>query len=203
MPAAIDVSNMLDFYLCLDMNHDPRANIVRTVTALLDVSPEIDASRVIMTSPADAWDKGFYLSLVARVRTSLDASKLAWRMRAIETALRDQQPEPPDSTINLAILFALPPDAAAVDAGLLPTKSHVRPIPLELFDYLGLQCDARSGYLPSGVDLHIGQAMFGRLPTTLRRDERNGEVRNAAPYTRSPDESKHLGRLRTGYLPAG
>jgi 2-amino-4-hydroxy-6-hydroxymethyldihydropteridine diphosphokinase len=162
---------MTVYFVSLGSNIAPYQNMVRMVRALLEISAEIDVSRVIVTAPNGIDSDRPFLNACVRLHSELDATTLKTRFNAIEAQLGRDRSDPgrsyKDRPADLDIICALPDDALVYPRNLLPTEPYVQPLLIELLGYLGMAGAVRGKPLLAGIKLDLNGQIFGRYATTL------------------------------------
>lgn len=170
---------MDQFFVSVGSNIDPRQNIARTLAALLRLSPTLHVSRIVTTQPVGVTG-GDFLNLVVGLTSPDPARQLKEQFNRIEAELGRDRADPARSQksrpIDLDILFSLPPEAASVDAQFLPPEAYIRPMLLELLDFLGIRHGQPADLLPDGVEIPLPGVTVGRQPLTLSQNPDAGRV---------------------------
>lgn len=170
---------MNQFFVSVGSNINPRQNIARALAALLRLSPTLHVSRIVITQPVGLTG-GDFLNLAAGLTSADSARQLKQQFNRIEAELGRDRADPARSQksrpIDLDILFSLPPEAASVDARFLPPEAYVRPLLLELLDFLGIRHGQPADFLPAGVEIPLPGLTVGRQPLTICQNPDFGRV---------------------------
>ena len=165
---------MFRYFVSIGSNIQPWHNVPHIVQALLSLSPTVHVSRIVATEPFGLMEGETFLNLCACIYTSMDASSLKWQLNTIETALgRDrskQDRKQRSRTADIDILFYLAVDATSTHDIKLPTEPFVRPMLLELLDFLSIQYPSEAPQLTLGVRVSLGDLKFGEKPVTLHKE---------------------------------
>lgn len=160
------------FFVSIGSNINPKKNIVWVLSKLLQLSPQLHLSRIIETEPVGVPNGGgMFLNLTVCLDVALQTRALKQQFNQFETeAGRDRSD--PDShqksrPLDLDILFSLPKSQHWLDPDMLPVEPYVRPMLLELLDFLGITCRAEAPVLPPGVTLRLREVLVGRQAVTI------------------------------------
>lgn len=127
--------------IAIGSNIEPEQHIPRLLEALLQLSPRLDVSPIVATTPVDVMGGGRFLNLTACLYGRWPLDQLKAQFNALETAFGRDRLAPNSKksgrTADLDILFPLEGDA--VDPACLPDEPYVRPMLLHLLAYLGVR----------------------------------------------------------------
>lgn len=163
------------YFLSLGSNISPHHNVPRMLEALLTISPSVEVSRIVETAPV-GMPPGTdpFLNLVVRIRTIRDRQGLKRELNAIERQLGRDRSDPRRSKLDrqadMDILFVVTPGDPPLDLQRLPTEPYVRPLLLELLEWLGMVPTVTMPDLPAAVTLSLDPLVIGDQPRSLTRD---------------------------------
>jgi len=124
---------MTVYFVSLGSNIAPHQNMVRMVQALLEISAEIDISRVIVTAPNGIDSDRPFLNACVRLHSEFDATTLKAQFNTIEARLGRDRSDPgrsyKDRSADVDIVCALPANTWVYPRELIPTEPYVQPLP--------------------------------------------------------------------------
>ena len=132
---------MTRWFIGIGSNIEPRRNVPLILEALAEMVGEVVISPIVETEPVDMRSGNGFLNLAVCVPWSGSATELKSECVAIEERLgRDRghaQSKYRDRTADLDLLFEIR-DKEAIDIGVLPTESYMRPQVETLCGVLGI-----------------------------------------------------------------
>lgn len=160
------------YFLGLGSNLAPETNVPQMLRALLQLAPRLEVGRVLKTAPVAVAGDSF-LNVPVSFTSDLAPPAFKQVCNAIEVAFGRDRDDPASKvksrSADLDLLFWIDSHATSVPAALLPGEPYMRPMLLELLAALGIATAAETPALPPGVDLALGELVFGREPVVLTR----------------------------------
>ena len=159
------------YFVSIGSNINPRTNIPLILDALLRGVPQLHISRIIETEAVGMLDNSQpFFNLTAAFESDRDSAELkAWFVQ-IETRLgrdrthplRKMQGRPADIDTE----FYLTPEHPQIELDTLPPEPHIRPMLIELLDFLDIAHFENSD-LPAGTLLNFQGQLVGQQAMTL------------------------------------
>jgi 2-amino-4-hydroxy-6-hydroxymethyldihydropteridine diphosphokinase len=184
---------MYSYFVGLGSNVNPYINVTIMLQELLNLSEEVDVSRIIETHPVGFESDNNFLNLSVHIKTEENAYQLKERFNAIETKLgrdrTDINKKLQDCVADLDILFPLNEQESVVKESLLPSEPYKRPTLVELIHFLGFECNVPTGLLQEGIGINIDNVLIGRKPVTLSKEKETKQIiLIVKSHTQSGDE---------------
>lgn len=158
------------YFVGLGSNIAPHQHVPLMLRALLQIAPALHVGRILQTTPVGVEGAPF-LNVPASFDSSLPPPELKALCNTIEASLGRDRTDPASKrksrTADLDILFWLDDGATTAPAQLLPPEPYIRPILLELLDYVGIATTFAPPALPPGVALTLDGLSLGEAPLTL------------------------------------
>jgi 2-amino-4-hydroxy-6-hydroxymethyldihydropteridine diphosphokinase len=153
----------MHYFLSIGSNIDPEKNVILIIEKLLNISPRLLVSKVILTEPEGFESKNHFLNACIYFESDELKEKeieLKEHFNRIEIQLGRDRNDPnrakKDHPADIDIIWGLeklsnfPP---------LPTESYIQPLLLELLAYLGYPIETPA--LETGVSLEINHQKVG------------------------------------------
>ncbi|MCZ6819565.1 MAG: 2-amino-4-hydroxy-6-hydroxymethyldihydropteridine diphosphokinase [Calditrichaeota bacterium] len=162
---------MKRYFLSIGSNVNPQSNVPRILLELLQLSPKLDVSRIVETAPVGLVRGESFLNCVVCFYSTCELSEQKLKFNEIEIKLgRDRshaRSKQKNRTADIDILFVLGERENPVNPELLPRESYVRPMLLELLDFLHIDCRAEKSDRRKGVAIQLEAVTVGQSATTI------------------------------------
>lgn len=168
------------YFLSIGSNLDAESNVPRILQELLSLSPRLDMSRIVETSPVAIVEGDSFLNFALCFYSNRDLPEQKSRFNEIEAKLGRDRSDPnrkqKSRTADIDILFALDRNHERIEPELLPNEPYVRPTLLELLHFLNIDCYAKKPVLPDGVGVKLEDAMVGQTAMSIRKKSPTGPI---------------------------
>lgn len=165
---------MKRYFLSIGSNVNPQLNVARILPELLQLSPKLDVSRIVETDPVGLVARDSFLNFAVCFYSTCEFSEQKLKFNEIETKLgrdrSDARSKQKNRTADIDILFVLGEGENSVNPERLPRESYVRPMLLELLNFLYIDCRAENPNLRKGVAIQLGAVTVGQSATTIHFD---------------------------------
>ena len=168
------------YFVGIGSNIEPGINIPRIITELLKLFEKISVTRIIQTKPIGIKSYNNFLNLVVFISTKKSRSELKTYFNKIETKLgrdrTDINRKYKDRTADLDILLEIVEKSEFIFEQNIPEEPYVKPILIELINFLGIKPSIRTISLPEGVEIFIKGISLGKAPATIYRKRNTGQI---------------------------
>ena len=148
----------MHYFLSIGSNIDPEKNVILIIEKLLNISPRLLISKVILTEPEGFKSTNHFLN--ACIYFESNDVELKEHFNRIETELGRDRNDPnrskKDHPADIDIIWGL---EKLNNIQHFPTESYIKPLLLELLAYLGYPIETPA--LENGICLEINHQKFG------------------------------------------
>lgn len=152
------------YFLGIGSNINPEQNLAKAIKKLLELSPELNIGRAIITEPENMQSQSLFLNSVAEIETELDAQQLKQALNQIETCLGRDRTDPnckvKDRQIDLDILCP----SENINSYLANSDNYceyVTPLLDELVNH--------QQSLSQGKRISLDQVIIGEQPSQIKK----------------------------------
>ncbi|MGB1252486.1 MAG: 2-amino-4-hydroxy-6-hydroxymethyldihydropteridine diphosphokinase [Candidatus Promineifilaceae bacterium] len=162
------------YFVSIGSNIRPKINVPLILDALLQRVGVLHISTIVETVAVDMDDAGAsFLNLTAAFDSGMNSAELKVWLNQIEHDLGRDRSHPLSKRMarpaDIDEIFSVNPANPVVDPHQLPPEPHIRPMLVELLDYLTI-AGFSDKQLLSGVDLSLRGVHIGRKAMTLQSE---------------------------------